>query len=100
MQQQQQQPQQQGQNQQPQQVGFMPQQMMGGQAVGMQGMSQPGGGMMAGMCGGSGAVPKFGGQVMPMMVPGGQFPGFVPQGNMGCGMQGPGGCPGDGMMMQ
>eukprot|EP00930_Biecheleria_cincta_P042565 TRINITY_DN2928_c0_g1_i1.p1 TRINITY_DN2928_c0_g1~~TRINITY_DN2928_c0_g1_i1.p1 ORF type:complete len:674 (-),score=181.92 TRINITY_DN2928_c0_g1_i1:81-2102(-) len=38
------------------------------------------------------AVPKFGGQVMPMMVPGGQFPGqgfMPPQG----GMQGRGGTP-------
>lgn len=47
------------------------------------------GNMGAGM---NNAMPKFGGQVMPMMVPGGQFPGqgfMPPQG----GMQGGGGTP-------
>eukprot|EP00913_Durusdinium_trenchii_P015907 g14948.t1 len=69
--------------------------MMGGQFVAL-----PGGmGQNVGMAG-MGAMPKFGGaQVVPMMVPAGQFPqGFMPQGMQGNmqGMQGMG----DGMMMQ
>jgi len=79
-----------------QQMGGCPQNMMGGQFVALQGNMGQGNVGMTGM----GAMPKFGAQVVPMMVPAGQFPqGFMPQGMQGGNMQG---MPqmGDGMMPQ
>lgn len=79
-----------------QQMGGCPQNMMGGQFVALQGNMAQGNVGMTGM----GAMPKFGAQVVPMMVPAGQFPqGFMPQGMQGGTMQGMQPQMGDGSMM-